>query len=104
MLVYVPALWILLEAWRFLALHLLPIGIRPVLVLGRGEDARRAASALEAGDITGHRLLLWKEDLSFLRPAGDAEGALISRKGSTPSSRRTARWTSSSRRRSPQIG
>jgi exopolysaccharide biosynthesis polyprenyl glycosylphosphotransferase len=80
-LIFVPALWILLEGWRLLAQHLVPIGIRPVVVLGSGEDARRAASALGAGDITGHRLLLWKENLAFLRPAPDAGGALISQEG-----------------------
>jgi exopolysaccharide biosynthesis polyprenyl glycosylphosphotransferase len=80
-LVFIPVLWLLLEVWRLLAQSLVPIGVRPVIVLGEGEDARSAADALVSGEILGHRLLLWKEDLSFLRPARGAEGALISREG-----------------------
>jgi len=81
LLIFVPALWLCLEAWRFAAERFLPIGIRPVIVLGSGEDARRAASALVSGEITGHRLLLWKEDLSFLRPRRPSSGYLISASG-----------------------
>jgi exopolysaccharide biosynthesis polyprenyl glycosylphosphotransferase len=81
LVLYVPCLWLLLEVWRLAAEKLFPIGIRPVIVLGGGEDARRAASALGAGEITGHRLLLFREDISFLRPKAGEEGALISREG-----------------------
>ncbi|MFI5181598.1 MAG: hypothetical protein ACHQPI_09425, partial [Thermoanaerobaculia bacterium] len=49
LLMFVPALWLALELWRLLAEGLVPIGIRPVVVLGGGEDARRAASALQSG-------------------------------------------------------
>ena len=80
-LIFVPALWLVLDAWRFLGERLAPIGIRPVIVLGTGEDAASAAAALRAGEITGHRLLLWREDLGFLRPSRGAEGALLSTEG-----------------------
>ncbi len=81
LILFVPSLWLFLEIWRLAAGRLVPIGIRPVIVLGGGEDARRAASALGAGDITGHRLLLHREDLAFLRPKAGDEGALLSREG-----------------------
>jgi len=80
-LIFIPVLWLFLELWRLVAESLVPIGMRPVIVLGAGEDARSAAEALVSGEITGHRLHLWREDLSFLRPPGDAEGALISKEG-----------------------
>ncbi len=67
LLVLVPALYAALELWRAVAERLFPIGIRPVLVLGGGEDARRAAGALEAGEITGHTLLSWRRDLAPFR-------------------------------------
>lgn len=63
----VPLLYFLLGAWRRLAERIVPIGIRPVLVLGRGEDARRAALALKGGEIMGHSLLEWRPDLSPFR-------------------------------------
>jgi lipopolysaccharide/colanic/teichoic acid biosynthesis glycosyltransferase len=73
LLVYVPVLYMLLGVWRSLAERLSPIGDRPVIVLGSGEDARRAALALRRGEITGHSLLAWREDLSALRsPREDA--------------------------------
>ncbi len=78
LLIFVPALWLALELWRLLAGRLVPIGIRPVVVLGGGEDARRAATALRAGDITGHRLHLWLEELSGLRPGRPESGTLLS--------------------------
>jgi len=77
LLLFVPALWLALELWRLLAALLVPIGIRPVVVLGGGEDAGRAAAALRAGDITGHRLHLWLEDLGGLRPGPPEAGTLL---------------------------
>ncbi len=77
LLVFVPAVWLALEAWRFVADRLVPIGIHPVVVLGGGEDARSAAAALKAGEITGHRLHLWREDLSDLRPEPSEAAALL---------------------------
>ncbi len=56
-----------LLVWRTVADFWVPIGARKVLVLGSGEDARRAAEALSAGEITGHQLLEWRADLSALR-------------------------------------
>ncbi len=76
LLIFAPAVWLALEVWRFVAEQLVPIGIRPVVVLGGGEDARRAATALKAGEITGHRLHRWREELSGLRP-GASEGGRI---------------------------
>jgi exopolysaccharide biosynthesis polyprenyl glycosylphosphotransferase len=70
---YVPLLWVGLELWRALAERLMPIGIRPVLVLGSGEDARRAAEALESGLITGHSLYEWRRDLSVFRETSSGE-------------------------------
>ncbi len=77
LLIFVPALWLALEVWRLTAELLVPIGIRPVVVLGGGEDARRAATALKAGEITGHRLHLWREELSGLRPGASEAGMLL---------------------------
>ena len=77
LLIFVPVLWLGLEVWRRTAEHLVPIGIRLVVVLGGGEDARRAATALEAGEITGHRLHLWREELSGLRPGGSDSGIIL---------------------------
>ena len=65
--IHLPVLYVGLELWRSLAEKLVPIGVRPVLVLGSGEDARRAAEALERGEITGHSLLEWQQDLSHFR-------------------------------------
>jgi len=77
LLAFVPALWLVLELWRLLAALLVPIGIRPVVILGGGEDARRAAHALESGDITGHRLHAWQEDLDVLRAPVAAGESLL---------------------------
>jgi exopolysaccharide biosynthesis polyprenyl glycosylphosphotransferase len=67
LLLYTPILYVGLELWRSVAERLAPIGIRPVLVLGSGRDAERAALALSSGEVTGHRLLEWRPDLSALR-------------------------------------
>jgi len=77
LLIFVSALWLALELWRLLAALLVPIDIRPVVVLGGGEDARRAARALERGDITGHRLHTWQEDLEVLRARAGAPESLL---------------------------
>lgn len=69
LLIWIPVVYLGLEAWRSVVERVAPIGVRPVLVLGTGEDARRAAAALGAGEITGHRLLEWRQDLSAFRPA-----------------------------------
>ena len=61
-----------------------PIGMRPVLVLGAGEDARRAADALASGRITGHTLLEWREDAERFEAGGRATSS------SRPTGRRTA--------------
>jgi exopolysaccharide biosynthesis polyprenyl glycosylphosphotransferase len=65
LLLWVALLSIVLGLWRRAADTVAPIGIRPVLVLGSGEDARRAAGALSSGRITGHTLLAWREDVSL---------------------------------------
>ncbi|MEO6327018.1 MAG: exopolysaccharide biosynthesis polyprenyl glycosylphosphotransferase [Thermoanaerobaculia bacterium] len=72
LLFLIPLLYLLLGSWRNVAEHYMPIGVRPVLVLGFGEDARRAVLALEAGEITGHSLLAWKQDLSEFRSGSSA--------------------------------
>jgi len=64
LLLWVALLSIVLGLWRRAADSVAPIGVRPVLVLGSGEDARRAAGALSSGRITGHTLLAWREDVS----------------------------------------
>ncbi|MFI5119444.1 MAG: exopolysaccharide biosynthesis polyprenyl glycosylphosphotransferase [Thermoanaerobaculia bacterium] len=65
LLVYVPLLSFALGLWRSFAEAFAPIGTRAVLVLGSGEDARRAAEALRAGQITGHSLAGWSERASL---------------------------------------
>jgi lipopolysaccharide/colanic/teichoic acid biosynthesis glycosyltransferase len=65
LLVWVPLLSFALGLWRAAAETLAPIGTRPVLVLGSGGDARRAAEALSGGEITGHSLAAWSEDVSL---------------------------------------
>jgi len=65
LLVYVPLLSFALGLWRSFAEVLAPIGTRAVLVLGSGDDARRAAEALRAGQITGHTLAGWSESVSL---------------------------------------
>ena len=59
---FVPLAWGLSAAIRALAERLAPRASRPVLVLGAGEDARRAVAALEAGGAPGYRLLAWETD------------------------------------------
>lgn len=71
LLILLPVLYVLLEIWRSLAERVVPIGVRPVLVLGASEDARRAAQALKDGEITGHSLYEWRQDLSSLRGVSD---------------------------------
>jgi lipopolysaccharide/colanic/teichoic acid biosynthesis glycosyltransferase len=61
----VPLLSFGLGLWRSFAEALAPIGSRAVLVLGSGEDARRAAEALRAGQITGHSLAGWSASASL---------------------------------------
>lgn len=68
LLLWVPVLSLGLGLWRRFAEALAPIGTRPVLVLGAGEDARRAAEALASGRITGHTLLAWREETSPFEP------------------------------------
>jgi lipopolysaccharide/colanic/teichoic acid biosynthesis glycosyltransferase len=61
-LLYVPAAWGLNALFRGLVERLSPPSLRPALVLGAGEDARRAAAALGAGEVPGYRLLAWEVD------------------------------------------
>ena len=61
-LLYVPAAWALTALFRGLVERLFPPGIRSVLVLGAGQDARRAAEALGRGEVPGYRLLAWESD------------------------------------------
>lgn len=78
LLLYTPILYVGLELWRSVAERVAPIGIRPVVVLGSGRDAERAALALSSGEVTGHRLLEWRQDLSTLRhPRGGEESGPI---------------------------
>ena len=72
LLLYVPVLYVGLELWRGVADRIAPIGIRPVLVLGTGRDAARAAAALSTGEVPGHSLLEWREDLSDLHALREA--------------------------------
>ncbi|MCC6129565.1 MAG: exopolysaccharide biosynthesis polyprenyl glycosylphosphotransferase [Acidobacteria bacterium] len=62
-LLQVPVFFVTLELWRWAGDRLVPIGIRPVLVLGASEDAGRAARALAGGAIAGHTLLEWRQQL-----------------------------------------
>jgi exopolysaccharide biosynthesis polyprenyl glycosylphosphotransferase len=80
-LIFAPVLWQALELWRLVAERFVPIGVRPVIVLGDGEDAESAATALASGAITGHRLLLFRKNLDFLRPAPEDQGRLLSQEG-----------------------
>lgn len=76
LLLWVPLLSVSLGLWRRVAEGVAPIGMRPVLVLGAGEDARRAADALASGRITGHTLLDWREDASRFE-SGSARDVLF---------------------------
>ena len=63
-ILFVPVSWALQVLFRSAVERFLPPGSREVLVLGDGEDARRAAAALEAGEVPGHRLLAWEKDVA----------------------------------------
>ena len=75
-LLYVPAAWGFHAVFRSLVERLLPPGLRSVLVLGEGEDARRAAAALEAGEAPGYRLQAWEVDAAGAMKEGDGRGAI----------------------------
>jgi lipopolysaccharide/colanic/teichoic acid biosynthesis glycosyltransferase len=75
-LLYVPAAWGFHAVFRSLVERLLPPGLRSVLVLGEGEDARRAAAALEAGEVPGYRLQAWEADAAGAMKEGDGHGAI----------------------------
>ena len=75
-LLYVPVAWGFHAAFRSLVERLLPPGLRSVLVLGEGEDARRAAAALEAGEAPGYRLLAWEADAARAMTEGDGRGPI----------------------------
>ena len=79
LLFLIPLLYGLLGIWRKAAERFLPIGVRPVLVLGFGEDARRAALALEAREITGHSLLAWRQDLAEFRSVSNESDSELTR-------------------------
>jgi len=74
-LLYVPVAWAIHAVFRSLAERFRPAGLRAVLVLGAGEDARRAAAALDAGEVPGHGLLAWETDAVGAIAAGDGRGA-----------------------------
>lgn len=74
-LLYVPAAWGLHALFRGLVERLAPPALRPALVLGAGEDARRAAAALGAGEVPGYRLLGWEADAVATIAEGTARGA-----------------------------
>ncbi len=61
-LLHLPLAWLSWELWRAVAERLVPVGVRGVVVLGSGEDARRAADALSSGSIPGYRLLAARTD------------------------------------------
>jgi lipopolysaccharide/colanic/teichoic acid biosynthesis glycosyltransferase len=75
-LLYLPVAWGLHALFRSLVEKAAPPGLRPVLVLGDGEDARRAVSALEAGEVPGYRLLAWQADAMGAIAEGDGREAL----------------------------
>ncbi len=75
-LLYVPAAWGFHAFFRSLVERLMPPGLRSVLVLGEGEDARRAAAALEEGEAPGYRLLAWEVDAAGTMAEGDARGPI----------------------------
>ncbi len=84
LLLYVPTFYVFLELWRIAAEKMVPIGIRPVLVLGSGEDARRAAEALERGEITGHSLQRWQQDLAVFRGVASGNDLHFATDSETP--------------------
>ncbi len=72
-LLYIVAFWGYLKLWRMVAGRLVPLGNRPVLVLGSGEDASRAAMALKEGVIGGHFLFGWCPEVSEFQNLSAAE-------------------------------
>ena len=87
LLLWVPLLWVGLGVWRRGRRGVVPIGMRAVIVLGAGEDARRAAEALASGRITGHALSrgartplrsTWgRQRRASSRPTGPRTGATL---------------------------
>ncbi|MBK8595911.1 MAG: sugar transferase [Holophagales bacterium] len=75
-LLYLPAAWGFHALFRSLVERLLPPALRRVLVLGEGEDARRAAAALEAGEAPGYRLQAWEADAAGAMAEGDGRGPI----------------------------
>jgi exopolysaccharide biosynthesis polyprenyl glycosylphosphotransferase len=75
-LLFIPVAWALQALFRAAVERLLPPGLRSVLVLGAGEDARRAAAALDEGEAPGYRLLAWEADAAGTMAEGDERGAL----------------------------
>ena len=75
-LLYLPAAWGFHALFRSLVERLLPPALRRVLVLGEGEDARRAAAALEAGEAPGYRLQAWEADAAGAMAEGDGQGPI----------------------------
>lgn len=75
-LLYVPAAWGVHALFRSLVERLFPPALRRVLVLGEGEDARRAAAALEAGEAPGYRLAAWEADAAGAMSEGDGRGPI----------------------------
>jgi lipopolysaccharide/colanic/teichoic acid biosynthesis glycosyltransferase len=76
-LLFIPVAWVFQAVFRAAVERLLPPGLRSVLVLGAGEDARRAAAALEAGEVPGYRLLAWERDASEAIAGGDGRFPLL---------------------------
>jgi exopolysaccharide biosynthesis polyprenyl glycosylphosphotransferase len=74
-LLYVPAAWGLNALFRSAVERLLPPERRAVLVLGAGEDARRAAAALGSGEVPGYHLLAWETDAVAAIGEGEGPGA-----------------------------
>lgn len=75
-LLFVPAAWAFHALFRSAVEHAVPPGLRAVLVLGAGEDARRAATALDAGEVPGYRLLAWEVDAIGTIGEGGGRGPL----------------------------
>jgi lipopolysaccharide/colanic/teichoic acid biosynthesis glycosyltransferase len=76
-LLFIPVAWVFQAVFRSAVERLLPPGLRSVLVLGAGEDARRAVAALEAGEVPGYRLLAWEKDASEAIAAADGRFPLL---------------------------
>ena len=73
---FVPVAWAFQALFRAAVERLVPPGLRAVLVLGAGEDARRAAEALEAGEAPGYRLLAWEADAAGAMAEGERASPL----------------------------